>query len=227
MNRLPAQMSGVFMIAFFYQNIKRSISVLHSNFSHEQDQSISQLDSLSFVIHLVPLDCSSYLFSRPLKFKHTPIHWKYTSFLMAQQHTMSENRGQIQQNRSRSATPSNDDQPALPQNNADTLSENHPLGCRCPKHKLSDDALAQISRVSHQTTDEDTGKQQQLEVAKAVHRGLEQLGVELSASEADWIATNYTGMIPMERFLEETCRFPAAVAKLGGQDGEDNEGQKE
>lgn len=63
-----------------------------------------------------------------------------------------------------------------------------------------------------------------------MHRGLEKLGVELSNSEADRIAKNYSGMVLMERFLEETCNhkyFAGADANVGGEGGKDCEGKKE
>jgi hypothetical protein len=95
---------------------------------------------------------------------------------------------------------------------------------------LSDHALAQVLRASHQRANRDTVKQQQVELAQAVRRGLEQLGVELSNTEADRIATNNTGMMPIERFFEETYNYKYPVGahvNPGGEDGKDKEGQKE
>jgi hypothetical protein len=84
--------------------------------------------------------------------------------------------------------------------------------------------------VSHQRINRDTVKQQQVELAQAVRRGLEELGVELSNSEADRIATNNTGMMPIERFFKEGYDYKylaGAHANPGGEGGKDNEGQKD
>lgn len=66
----------------------------------------------------------------------------------------------------------------------------------------------------------DTIKHQNDEVAQAVYRGLQKLGLELSDSEAERIAKNDTGMMPMERFLEEACDLKYIAGVDANTDGE-------
>lgn len=68
---------------------------------------------------------------------------------------------------------------------------------------------------------QDIVKQQQVEVSQAVYRGLEKLGLQLSKSEADRIAKNNSGMMPMERFLEDDYDYTYAAGVYADAGGED------